>query len=154
VPVRATKVMKGMATQQPQCQERREGVAPCPVDESGDHIQVAVVKEDSGPMNYVIPFVGVLVQKAVPTVAATFAAYSSKAGTAKVRLSATAVPTGAVKVFKGTRQIASGVLKAGNKGALALRLPKLAKGKHKLTVKYAGSATVSGAKRTFTVRSR
>ena len=31
VPVRATKVMKGAGTRQPQCDDRQDGVAPCPV---------------------------------------------------------------------------------------------------------------------------
>lgn len=153
VPVRATKVMKGMATREPQCQERIDGDAPCPVDESGDHIQVAVSKTDTGSMQKVIPFVGVLVQKAVPTLGAKFAAFPTRAGKATVRLSATTLPTGAVKIFEGTRKIAAGTLTAGNKGVLALDLPKLSRGKHKLTVKYAGSQVVTSAKRTFTVTS-
>ena len=154
VPVRATKVMKGMATRQPQCQERLDGEAPCPVGESGDHIQVAVTKLDTGPMDYVIPFVGVLVQKAVPTLKASLTAFAKKAGSATVRLSATTLPTGKVKVFKGTREIAGGTLKAGNRGVLSLKLPKLAKGTHKLTVKYAGSKVVAPAQRTVRVTSR
>jgi hypothetical protein len=154
IPVRATKVMKGMATREPQCQERIDGVAPCPVDESGDHIQVAVTKLDTGPMQYVIPFVGVHVQKAIPKLGAKIAAFSTRAGKATVRLSASTLPTGAVKVFRGTKKIAGGTLGAGNNGVIALKLPKLAKGQHKLTVKYAGSKVVAPAKRVFTVSSR
>lgn len=154
VPVKATKVMKGMATREPQCQERIDGEAPCPVAESGDHIQVAVTKLDSGPMDYVIPFVGVHVQKAIPTLGATMTAFARKAGSASIRLSATTVPTGAVKVFKGTKQIAGGTLKPGNKGLLSLKLPKLAKGKHRLTVKYAGSKVVAPTQKTVKVTSR
>lgn len=154
IPVRATKVMKGMATREPQCQERIDGVAPCPVDESGDHIQVAVTKLDTGPMQYVIPFVGVLAQKAIPTVRAKIAAFSTKAGSATVRLSATTLPTGKVRILKGTNKIAAGKLKAGNAGKVTLKLPKLAKGRHKLTVKYVGSKVVAPAKKKFTVTSR
>lgn len=154
VPVRATKVMKGMATREPQCQERIDGEAPCPVGESGDHIQVAVTKLDSGPMQYVIPFVGVLVQKAIPTLTAKISAFPKKAGKATVRLSATTLPTGKVKILRGTTKIAGGTLKTGNGGVLAVKLPKLPKGKHKLTVKYVGSEVVAATKKTVTVRSR
>lgn len=154
IPVVATKVMKGMATREPQCQQRIDGDAPCPVKESGDHIQVAVTKLDTGPMQYVIPFVGVHVQKAIPRLGAKIAAFSTKAGKATVRLSATTLPTGPVRVFRGTKQIAGGTLTAGNNGVIALKLPKLAKGQHKLTVKYAGSKVVAPTKKAFQVTSR
>jgi hypothetical protein len=105
-------------------------------------------------MAYVIPFVGVLVQKAVPTLGAQFTTSPSKAGKATVQLSATALPTGTVKVLEGGKQLGSGTLQPGDEGALGIKLPKLSKGQHKLTVKYVGSSVVSAAKQTFTVTSR
>jgi hypothetical protein len=71
-----------------------------------------------------------------------------------VTLSAPTAPTGAVRVLEGRTRLAAGTLKASHGGKLSLRLPKLSKGKHRLTVKYAGSSTVDKATRTFTVTSR
>jgi len=50
------------------------------------------------------------------------------------------VPTGKVTVYDGTRKIATGTLA---KGKVVITLPKLKKGKHKLTATYAGSTLVS-----------
>lgn len=155
VPVRATRVMKGMATREPQCRERLSGDAPCPVKESGDHIQVAVSKSDTGPMDYVIPFVGVHVQKGLVTkLAAKVKAFRNKAGTARITVGGTAKPTGKVMILRGKKQLAVGKLKAKHKGVISLRLPKLAKGTHKLVVKYAGSKALAPKKKTITVTSR
>ena len=105
-------------------------------------------------MQYVIPFVGILVQKARLFLDATFAASARKPGRARITLDGPATPTGTVTVLRGRKRLAGGALKAGDKGRLTLRLPKLAEGKHKLTVKYAGSAAVAATKKTFTVTSR
>ncbi|MET1039038.1 MAG: hypothetical protein ABW075_12245, partial [Aeromicrobium sp.] len=40
-PVKATREMKGPATQQPTCQSRLDGDAPCPIAQAGDHFQMA-----------------------------------------------------------------------------------------------------------------
>jgi len=110
VPVRATKVMKGMATRQPQCDERLEGTAPCPVSQSGDHLQVAFTKTDTGPMQHVIPFVGLLVQKAKATLSARAQASPVRAGRITVRVGSGVVPTGVVRVSSGQRRLAVGTL--------------------------------------------
>lgn len=149
VPVRATRVMKGAGTRQPQCDERLEGTAPCPVDESGDHVQVAIAKTDTGSMDYVIPFVGILVQKAKPTVAARFSR-----GKVTVTLSSPATPTGKVTVKEGAKVLARASMVAGDKGVLDLAMRKLSRGKHRIVVAYGGSSTVAAAKRTFTVTGR
>ncbi|QBX55345.1 Ig-like domain repeat protein [Nocardioides seonyuensis] len=58
-PVRATRELKGPATQQPQCQSRIDGDAPCPISQSGDHFQVAFLTNGHGGDRwYVTPFVG------------------------------------------------------------------------------------------------
>lgn len=56
-PVRATRELKGTATPAPTCQTRRDGDAPCPVAQSGDHLQVAFNIADGGDRSYVIPYV-------------------------------------------------------------------------------------------------
>lgn len=58
-PVKATRELKGPATQQPQCQSRLDGDAPCPISQAGDHLQVAfTVTGHGGDKYYVTPFVG------------------------------------------------------------------------------------------------
>ncbi|WP_107773007.1 Ig-like domain-containing protein [Nocardioides sediminis] len=58
-PVRATRELKGPATQQPQCQSRLDGDAPCPINQAGDHLQIAfTVTGHGGDKYYVTPFVG------------------------------------------------------------------------------------------------
>jgi hypothetical protein len=59
--------------------ERLEGDAPCPVKESGDHLQVAITKTDTGSMQYIIPFVGLFGEKAKPVLRSTFAVSSHRA---------------------------------------------------------------------------
>lgn len=58
-PVRATRELKGPATQQPMCQSRLDGDAPCPIAQSGDHLQVAFTTTGHGGDRwFVTPFVG------------------------------------------------------------------------------------------------
>ncbi|KRB76997.1 hypothetical protein ASE01_09540 [Nocardioides sp. Root190] len=57
-PVRATRELKGTATQAPTCLSRREGDAPCPRAQSGDHLQIAFnVGGHGGDKYYVTPYV-------------------------------------------------------------------------------------------------
>lgn len=57
-PVRATRELKGTATQAPTCTSRREGDAPCPRSQSGDHLQIAFnVGGHGGDKYYVTPYV-------------------------------------------------------------------------------------------------
>ncbi|WP_210650232.1 Ig-like domain-containing protein [Nocardioides sp. SYSU D00065] len=59
LPVRATRELKGPASLQPECQNRREGYGPCPVAEAGDHVQVAYTIGGYGSnKRYVTPYVG------------------------------------------------------------------------------------------------
>lgn len=61
--------------------------------------------------------------------------------TVKVAASGIAAPLGALVVKDGKKVIARLSLKAADKGAVKITLPKLKKGKHKLVVAYAGSAS-------------
>lgn len=57
-PVRATRPLKGTATQAPTCLSRRDGSKPCPVAQSGDHLQIAfAVGGHGGDKSYVTPYV-------------------------------------------------------------------------------------------------
>lgn len=57
-PVRATRELKGTGTPAPTCTSRREGDAPCPRSQSGDHLQVAFnVGGHGGDKYYVTPYV-------------------------------------------------------------------------------------------------
>ncbi|TWH03175.1 hypothetical protein L615_001200000440 [Nocardioides sp. J9] len=64
-PVVATRELKGTATQAPTCQSRRDGTAPCPVSQSGDHLQVAFTVTGHGSdKQYVTPYVPLFATKA------------------------------------------------------------------------------------------
>lgn len=63
--VRSTRELKGPATQAPTCLARREGTAPCPRAESGDHLQFAFnVGGHGGDKSYVTPYVPLFAAKA------------------------------------------------------------------------------------------
>lgn len=98
-PVVAQRAFKGTATQAPTCLSRREGTAPCPLAQSGDHLQVAfAVGGHGGDMQYVTPYVPLFAAAGdttapqttitggpangaiVPSTSATFALGSSEAG--------------------------------------------------------------------------
>lgn len=64
-PVVATREFKGTATQAPTCLSRRDGTAPCPVSQSGDHLQIAfAVGGHGGDKQYVTPYVPIFAAKA------------------------------------------------------------------------------------------
>ena len=69
--------------------------------------------------------------------------------TLAVQVSAGVRPTGTVKVTRGAKVLATGTLNKA--GKVVVRLPKLAAGKHKVTVTYSGSSTVQGAAKTITI---
>lgn len=154
IPVRAKRTMKGPATPQPMCDDRLQGDGPCPVAESGDHLQVAVTKRDTGSMRYIVPFVGIFVQKAKPVLRTAFTVSAQRRGRAAVRIGASTVPTGRVSVTKGRRTLAKDVLTRSDRGRLVLRLPRLSKGSHRLVVRYGGSRTVAAKSRVYSVRAR
>ncbi|WP_299926333.1 Ig-like domain-containing protein [uncultured Nocardioides sp.] len=67
-PVRATRELKGPATQQPNCQSRLDGDAPCPISQAGDHMQIAyTVGGHGGDKYYVTPYVGLFASNAQTT---------------------------------------------------------------------------------------
>ncbi|QSR25412.1 hypothetical protein CFH99_07210 [Nocardioides aromaticivorans] len=64
-PVVATREFKGTATQAPTCLSRRDGTAPCPPSQSGDHLQIAfAVGGHGGDKQYVTPYVPIFAAKA------------------------------------------------------------------------------------------
>ena len=98
--------------------------------------------------------VSLKITKATPTVTKTAPASIAHTARAKVTVKVTATgttPTGTVRIYEGTKIIATGTLSGGK---VTLTLPKLARGKHTLHAYYAGSTTVntkSGAN--FTIKS-
>jgi hypothetical protein len=170
VPVAATRVMKGMATRQPECLDRRNGVRPCPAAESGDHVQAAVrVGGHGGSKYYVTPYVGLFAQEAprppaaqpspaaVPSrTSATFRLRARTRPTATVAVSSSvAAPTGRVTVTDRGKVVGRAVLRPGDRGRVVVRLSRLARGKHVLRASYGGSAAVgasASAPRTVRVR--
>ncbi|MFT3971338.1 MAG: Ig-like domain repeat protein [Micropruina sp.] len=75
----------------------------------------------------------------------------SSKGTAKVtvRTSATSKPTGTVIILDGSKTIATGKLASKNKGVIKIKLPKLKKGKHTLTVNYAGTDLIKTSTKAY-----
>ncbi|HEX4472917.1 MAG TPA: Ig-like domain repeat protein [Nocardioides sp.] len=55
-------------------------------------------------------------------------------------------PTGKIMVKQGKKTLATATLKATANGRKTLKLKKLGKGKHKLTVVYVGTASIKGSK--------
>ncbi|MFI6338540.1 Ig-like domain repeat protein [Streptomyces sp. NPDC050535] len=83
------------------------------------------------------------VGKATPTVTKTAPASVSHTARAKVAVKVTATgttPTGKVRIYEGSRLIATATLSAGK---ATVTLPKLGKGSHTLHANYAGSTTVN-----------
>lgn len=167
LPVKATREMKGTATRAPECQRRIDGDGPCPIAESGDHFQVGfTVDGHGGDKQYVTPYVPLFVaavgggpvnpgptpgvptpgtptpgtpapaDKAASKTSATFKVTKGKAGKATVTVSSSVAVTGRVVVLDRRRTIARGVLRGGK---ATVKLPKLKKGKHQLSVRYLGS---------------
>jgi hypothetical protein len=163
VPIRATRELKGPATQQPECEDRRDGVAPCPISQAGDHLQVAFTAGGhGGTKHFVTPYVALFASRATPpptrassTTAASYSVSRTAKGRAVVTVRSSRRPTGKVTVLDRGRRIASATLTAAKGGRITVSLPKLARGKHVLVTKYAGSSTVKpsqSAARTVTVR--
>lgn len=94
------------------------------------------------------------ITKATPSVSSTAPTSISHTGRAKVGVKVTATgttPTGTVRVYEGSRVIATGTLSGGK---VTITLPKLSRGKHTLHVFYAGSTTVSSKNGAiFTIKS-
>ncbi|MBD3913507.1 Ig-like domain-containing protein [Nocardioides hwasunensis] len=164
VPVVATRELKGPATQQPECQTRIDGTAPCPADVSGDHLQVAfTVGGHGGNKHYVTPYVGLFATGAAtgpagPTPGATQAASTTKASyrvakrKATITITSTAAVSGKVVITDKGRKIASTQVSGR---VTTLKLPRLRKGKHVLVARYGGSEQVlasSSAPTKVTVR--
>jgi hypothetical protein len=164
-PVKAARELKGPATQQPECLSRREGTAPCPVSQAGDHLQIAfTLGGHGGDKSYVTPYVGLFAAKettSTPVVkvgsrtTAKYTLRTGRRGRAVVNVAASRVPTGTVVVKDKGRTIAKATLKTGHDGRIAVTLPKMRRGTHKLVVKYLGSTRVkpsSSATKTVTLR--
>ncbi|QIY97884.1 Ig-like domain repeat protein [Streptomyces sp. S1D4-11] len=94
------------------------------------------------------------ITKATASVSSTAPASISHTGRAKVAVKITATgttPTGTVRVYEGSRVIATGTLSGGK---VTITLPKLSRGKHTLHVFYAGSTTVNSKNgASFTIKS-
>ena len=72
----------------------------------------------------------------------------SKRATATVRVTVNGAPqiaaTGKITIYDKSKKLATGTLKAGHKGTVKVKLPKIKKkGTHKLKVTYAGNANIS-----------
>jgi hypothetical protein len=164
-PVTATRPLIGPGTRAPECQQRRDGNGPCPVAESGDHLQVAfTVFGHGGDKRQVTPYVP-LFAAAVPTVpgpgtpptagpspvvpagpaakaVSRTTATLVKARRPAVRVGVDGAATGTVELFDRGRRIATSTL---NGGTARVALPRLRPGRHVLVARYLGSETVAAS---------
>lgn len=157
-PVRATRAMKGTATQAPTCQKRRDGEGPCPIAQSGDHFQVAFgVSGHGGDRWFVTPYVPLFVTarggdpvnpgnpgnpsavKAPSTTTARFALPKGRPGRVTVVVRSAVRASGTVVVLDRGRKIARATLRSGT---AKVRLPRLRRGPHVLVASYLGSDLV------------
>lgn len=155
VPVVAERVLKGPATPQPECASRRDGTAPCPASQAGDHFQTAfTVGGHGGTKSYVTPYVALFATAATPPppapvasrTAASYAVSRTARGRAVVTVRSTKPVAGRVTVLDRGRRIGTAVLTTARAGRITVSLPRLARGRHVLTVSYAGSATVKASR--------
>lgn len=169
-PVVAKRQLKGTATPAPTCYSRRAGEAPCPVAQSGDHMQIAfLARGHGGDLNYVTPYVPLFAQPAttpskpgtpIPgavtsnadavssTVRATYKVSAKKAGTAKVKVRSSRKPAGRVVVrdlARGGKVVGRAKVTPRSRGAVSVRIARLGKGVHRLVVHYLGSPTVKAS---------
>lgn len=84
------------------------------------------------------------------TVPSTVSRRKRAALTALVTVQGVPDPTGQVRVYDGSKRIATGALSATGGGTVRIVLPLLKKGKHKIKTVYVGTSDISG--RTSTTR--
>ncbi|KUO06941.1 Ig-like domain repeat protein [Streptomyces sp. DSM 15324] len=87
--------------------------------------------------------VSLKITKATPSVATTAPASVAHTARAKATVKVTATgttPTGTVRIYEGTRVIATGTLSGGK---VTVTLPRLTRGRHTLHASYLGSSTVN-----------
>lgn len=147
LPMKSTRVLKGAATQPPTCDWRESGTAPCPVAQSGDHLQV-VVSGSPGYSTNLIPYVGMFVQKATSALSLKLAdstIRSTQYGRLGITVKSDARATGTLVIKDGSRTIKKVTLKSTAKNKVVVTLPRLRAGTHKLTVSYAGNSNAEAA---------
>src|SRR5690606_32678295 len=102
----------------------------------------------SGPFAGVQRSTSVKVPKAASKVSFSIPKKVKRSQRVKIRVKVSPVAvraTGKVVVYDGKKRIAAKNLKAGHRGVVKITLPKLKKGKHKVTVKYLGNSWVAKA---------
>ncbi|MFD4605632.1 Ig-like domain repeat protein [Streptomyces sp. NPDC058464] len=125
-----------------------------------NHLKVAthslsVSYAGSSSLNASSTTVSLKITKATASVSTSAPTSVSHTAKAKVTVKVTATgttPTGTVRIYQGTKVIATGTLSSGK---VIVTLPKLAKGKHTLHAFYVGSSTVnSKTGANFTITSK
>ncbi|MGY5013129.1 Ig-like domain repeat protein [Streptomyces sp. 900105755] len=125
-----------------------------------NHLKVAthslsVSYAGSSSLNASSATVSLKITKATASVSTSAPTSVSHTAKAKVTVKVTAAgttPTGTVRIYQGSKVIATGTLSGGK---VTITLPKLAKGRHTLHAFYVGSSTVnSKAGANFTITSK
>ncbi|MEV7397417.1 S8 family serine peptidase [Aeromicrobium sp. NPDC092404] len=93
------------------------------------------------------PFQVVTVVKANATVGTSLISAIKRTSNAKLSLTVSVPgvpqPSGALKIYDGSRVIANSYLYGSSNGKKTITLPRLAKGKHQIRVRYAGNANIN-----------
>lgn len=142
VPLRSSRRLKGIGTQSPNCPSREEGSAPCPRDQAGDHLQIAVGVADGGAPAMLIPYVGLFNRgPAAPSLAVP--ARVGRRFVARVTAAPGATVTGTLRLAGRLLDRARG--KANASGVAALRFAR-APGLRGRAVLSVRARTVDGAR--------
>lgn len=66
--------------------------------------------------------------------------------TVRIAVSGVKAPAARVRIYDGSKIIATATLKASANGGVKVKLPRLKKGSHKISVRYDGTANVAGSR--------
>lgn len=78
--------------------------------------------------------------------ASKFKAKKRPTVTVRIAVSGVKAPAARVRIYDGSKIIATATLKASANGVVKVKLPRLKKGSHKISVRYDGTANVAGSR--------
>lgn len=118
VAMRARRRLNGIGSAAPDCPQRENGV-PCPVEESGDHLQILTRMSAGAPAN-LVPYVGLFAREPRAPSVAVRATVRARGFTVRARTA----PRLRVKAFvlRGRRAVAAAQGRADARGRVALAL--------------------------------
>ncbi|MDW5593092.1 glycosyl hydrolase [Conexibacter stalactiti] len=121
------------------------------IADAGRTLSVDVTASKAGLISTTVAARPISVRKLAATLSWRLKAARAKVGmrvgaVARVRVSGIARPTGVLRVLDGHKVVTVKTLRPRDRGSLTFRLPKLARGKHKLTLSYGGSPAIRASR--------